>query len=100
MTHVVHSALLWVQVVDLILSVPVMTQFGSFPTLVFQVMGISILCSSFIIQGPFLLCAVRDILAGSGLYAGIFCNLYWGLEKRILHIEHCWPRMMVPNMAP
>lgn len=100
MTHVVHSALLWVQVVDFILSVPVMTQFGSFPSLVFQIMGISILCSSLIIQGPFLLCPVRDVQAGSGLYAGIFCNLYWCLEKRILRIEHCWPRMMVPNVAP
>lgn len=80
MTHVVHSALLC-PVVDLILSVPVMTQFGSFPTLVFQIMGISILCSSSIIQGQFLLCPVRDIQAGSGLYAGIFCKLYCGLEK-------------------
>lgn len=42
----VHSALLWVQVVGLVLSVTVMTHFRSFPTLVFFKSLASLFCVS------------------------------------------------------
>lgn len=70
------------------LSVTVMTHFRSFLTLVFQIIGISILCSSLIILGPYSLCPVGKNPARSRLCAAIFYSLYWGLEKRISHIEH------------
>lgn len=81
----VHSALLWVQVVGISLSVEVMTHFRSLPTLVFQTTGVSILCSSLIIQGPYSLCSVGEIPASSGLCAAIFYTLHWGLEKKESH---------------